>query len=47
MKKDIKAIALFYLGVALFTYTFNFGINSLSNNAERDDQNKTLVIKLK
>ena len=47
MKKDIKAIALFYLGVAVFAYCLTFGTDRFAKIEERENQNRTMVIKLK
>ena len=47
MKKEIKIIALFYLGVALFTYSLTFGTERLSKIEERENQTRSMVIRLK
>ncbi len=47
MKKKVKLIALFYLGVAVFTYALSLGTDRLSKIEERQNQNRTMVIKLK
>ncbi len=47
MKKEIKFIALFYLGVAIFTYSLTLGTDRLAKIEERQNQNRTMVIKLK
>ena len=47
MKKKVKLIALFYLGVAVFTYCLTFGTDRLAKIEERQNQNRTMVIKLK
>ena len=47
MKKEVKLIALFYLGVAVFAYALTFGTDRLAKIEERQNQNRTMVIKLK
>ena len=47
MKKDIKFIALFYLGVVLFAYTFTFIGNNNTKIEGSENQSRSMVIKLK
>ncbi len=47
MKKEIKLIALFYLGVAVFTYSLTLGVDRMSKIESKGNQSRTMVIKLK
>ena len=47
MKKEIKFIALFYLGVAVFTYSLTLGVDRMSKIEAKGSTSRTMVIKLK
>ena len=47
MRKELKFVALFYLGVIVFAYAFTFKTDKLSTSSERENQNRSLVIKLR
>lgn len=44
MKKDIKIIALVYVGVALLTYFFTLRIERLEVQGDMEKQNKSIVL---
>ena len=47
MKKEYKIIALIYLVVALLTYTLTLRIDRLESQDDIENQNRTIVLKLK
>ena len=47
MKKEYKIIALIYLVVALLTYTLTLRVDRLENQDYIENQNRTIVLKLK
>ena len=47
MKKNIKVIALIYVGVALLTYALTLRIERLSSVEDTKNQNKSIVLKVK
>ena len=47
MKKNIKVIALIYVGVAVLTYALTLRMESLSSIEDTKNQNKSIVLKVK
>ena len=47
MKKNIKLIALIYIGVVVVTYAVTLRVEKLNSIEDTDYQNKTIVLKLK
>lgn len=47
MKKNIKVIALIYLGVAVLTYALTLRVDKLESMEDTAHQNKSIVLKLK
>ena len=47
MKKEFKIVALIYLVVALLTYTLTLRIDRLESQDDIENQNRTIVLKLK
>ena len=47
MKKDIKIIALIYVGVALFTYALTLRMERLEGQEDIKNQNKSIVLSIK
>lgn len=47
MKKNIKIIALIYIGVALFAYSLSLRTERLESKDDIRNQNESIVLKLK
>ena len=47
MKKNLKAIILIYIGVAIFSYALSFRMGRLSSVEDSKNQNKSIVLKLR
>lgn len=47
MKKNIKIIALIYIGVAVFTYAISLRMNRLEMQEDVQKQNQEIVIRIK
>ena len=47
MKKDIKVIALIYLGVALFTYVLTLRVERLEQQEDTLNKNQSIVLRIK
>ena len=47
MKKNIKIIALVYIGVALLTYALTVRIERLEVQGDKDNQNKSIVLRIR
>ena len=47
MKKDIKVIALIYLGVALFTYALTLRVENLEQQEDTLSKNQSIVLRIK
>jgi len=47
MKKEIKIIALVYVGVALLTYALTLRIERLEGQEDIKNQNKSIVLKIR
>lgn len=47
MKKNIKFIALLYIGVALFTYALTVRVNRLEAQEDYQKQNQAIVLRTK
>ena len=47
MKKELKVLALVYVGVMILTYAISLRIDSLSNIEDTKNQNKSIVLKLR
>lgn len=47
MKKDIKIIALIYVGVALFTYALTLRMERLEGQEDIQNQNQSIVLRIK
>ncbi len=47
MKKDIKIIALIYIGVAVFTYAISLRMNRLEMQEDVQKQNQEIVLHIK
>lgn len=45
MKKNIKIIALIYVGVALFTYALTLRVDRLEAQEDYQQQNKAIVLR--
>lgn len=45
MKKNIKIIALIYVGVALFTYALTLRVDRLEAQEDYQQQNKSIVLR--
>ena len=45
MKKNIKFIALLYIGVALFTYVLTLRVNRLEAQEDYQKQNQAIVLR--
>lgn len=45
MKKNIKFIALLYIGVALFTYALTLRVNRLEAQEDYQKQNQAIVLR--
>jgi len=47
MKKDLKLIAIIYLGVMAFAYAMTLRVEKLESVEDTSYQNKSIVLKLK
>ncbi len=47
MKKNLKIIALIYVGVAILTYALTLRVDRLESNEDTSYQNRKIVLKLK
>ena len=47
MKKNLKIIALIYVGVAILTYALTLRVDKLESMEDQTAQNKRVVLKLK
>ena len=47
MKKNIKIIALIYIGVALFTYVLTLRVNCLEEQEDLQKRNEAIVLRIK
>ncbi len=47
MKKNIKIIALIYIGVALLTYALTLRIERLENQEDIKNQNQRVVLRIR
>ena len=47
MKKNIKIIALIYMGVALLTYALTLRIERLEEQEDTLNQNKSIVLRVR
>ena len=47
MKKNLKLIALIYVGVAILTYALTLRIDRLESTDDTAHQTKSIVLKLK
>ena len=47
MKKDLKLIAIIYVGVAVLTYALTLRIDRLESVEDTNYQTKSIVLKLK
>ena len=47
MKKDLKLIAIIYVGVAILTYALTLRIDRLESVEDTKYQTKSIVLKLK
>lgn len=47
MKKEIKIIALIYIGVAVFTYALGLRMDRLEQQEDIQNQNQSIVIRIK
>ena len=47
MKKNIKIIALIYIGVALLTYLLTLRIERLENQEDIKNQNQSIVLRIR
>ena len=47
MKKNLKLIALIYVGVAILTYALTLRVERLESIEDTNNQNKSIVLKLK
>jgi len=45
MKKNIKIVALIYVGVALFTYALTLRVDHLEAQEDYQNQNKAIVLR--
>lgn len=47
MRKDLKVIALIYLGVAVLAYALTVRVERLSSTEDTVNQNKSIVLKIR
>lgn len=47
MKKNLKLIALIYVGVAIMTYALTLRVDKLESMEDTSYQNRKIVLKLK
>ncbi len=47
MKKNLKLIALIYVGVAVLTYALTLRVDKLESMEDQNYQTKSIVLKLK
>jgi len=47
MKKNLKIIALIYVGVAILTYALTLRVDKLESMEDQSNQTKRIVLKLK
>ena len=47
MKKNLKLIALIYVGVAILTYALTLRVDRLENVEDTSYQNRKIVLKIK
>lgn len=47
MKKNIKIIALIYVGVAVLTYALTLRIERLENQEDIKNQNQSIVLRIR
>lgn len=47
MKKNIKIIALIYLGVAVLTYALTLRIERLEVQGDKQNQNQSIVLRIR
>lgn len=47
MKKNIKIIALIYIGVAVLTYALTLRIERLEGQEDIENQNKSIVLRVR
>ncbi len=47
MKKNVKAMILIYVGVAMVSYLLSYRMNRLSKVEETENQNKSIVLKVR
>lgn len=47
MKKNLKLIALIYVGVAILTYALTLRVDRLESMEDQANQSKSIVLKLK
>lgn len=47
MKKNIKIIALIYIGVAVLTYTLTLRIQRLEGQEDIENQNNSIVLRVR
>lgn len=46
MKKNIKIIALIYVGVALFAYALSLRVENLENRNDLRNHNQSIVLRI-
>lgn len=47
MKKNLKLIAIIYIGVALFTYALTLRVERLEAQEDYQKQNESIVLRIK
>lgn len=47
MKKNIKIIALVYVGIAVFAYALSMRVDRLESSEDLSNQNKSIVLRIK
>lgn len=47
MKKNLKFIAIIYIGVALFTYALTLRVERLEAQEDYQKQNESIVLRIK
>lgn len=47
MKKNLKFIAIIYIGVALFTYALTLRVERLEAQEDYQKQNQSIVLRIK